>query len=84
MHESLMCSASHSKLWSTITSTLFQVNKAIAQATGFRSCLLRTQDGMIEDYYGQGRHAHKLIVDLHESEAVKAFLKVQGGDKPAV
>jgi hypothetical protein len=34
------------------------------------------QDGLIEDYYGQGRHAHKLIVDLQESQAMRTFLAV--------
>lgn len=33
------------------------------------------QDGTIEDYYGHGRHAHKLIVDLQESAAMRAFLE---------
>jgi len=36
----------------------------------FCSC----QDGMIEDYYGHGRHAYKLIADLQESAAMQAFL----------
>lgn len=35
------------------------------------------QDGLIEDYYGQGRHAHKLLVDLQESDAAKRFLAGQ-------
>lgn len=37
-------------------------------------CLVCVQDGLIEDYYGHGRHAHKLIVDLQESAAMQAFL----------
>lgn len=32
------------------------------------------KDGMIEDYYGHGRHAYKLIADLQESAAMQAFL----------
>jgi hypothetical protein len=40
------------------------------------NAVLDVQDGLIEDYYGQGRHAHKLIVDLQESQALKTFLAV--------
>jgi hypothetical protein len=38
--------------------------------------LCHVQDGLIEDYYGQGRHAHKLIVELQESQAMRTFLAV--------
>lgn len=32
------------------------------------------QDGTIEGYYGNGLDAHKLIVDLQESPAMRMFL----------
>jgi hypothetical protein len=36
--------------------------------------LLLLQDGVIQDYYGQGRPALKLLVDLQESPAMQGFL----------
>jgi hypothetical protein len=48
---------------------------AAAQTPKVTCGVMLVQDGTIEDYYGQGRHAHKLIVDLHESAPMRAFLE---------
>lgn len=50
-------------------------NQSLSGLKRTHVCVPPVQDGLIEDYYGHGRHAHKLIVDLQESQAMRAFLE---------
>lgn len=49
-------------------------NQSLSGLKRTHVCVPPVQDGLIEDYYGHG-HAHKLIVDLQESQAIRAFLE---------
>lgn len=60
-----------------LCSTL-HVDTANTAALGLYNKAGFKQDGLIEDYYGPGKAAYKLLADLQESTAVTEFLALQG------